>query len=315
MRGGIVSAPSVGGVALVLAAVSQAWAVDYVQVTSFSRSTTGSATARAGTQTNGPVPLSSSSTTWTPLAFGTIEQPVQSALTTCAPNSLFCQSAARVDQFIGITNPNTFQIASTVYGTTNAQVNACSTATAGGSAGTTGAWTLAFTVLQTTQLTLSRSNAAFTGSNSAGANSTVGYTITGPRGVVSSNTLSQTAPAGIQTLSTPETIVLLPGAYTVNVNLSAAMTSSASSAGSAGGSAYAGFNLGFAFGFSCDPIDFNNDGLFPDTTDIDDFLSVFSGGPCSSNDCNAIDFNNDGLFPDTADIDAILAAFSGGACP
>jgi hypothetical protein len=32
----------------------------------------------------------------------------------------------------------------------------------------------------------------------------------------------------------------------------------------------------------CDSIDFNGDGLFPDTQDIDDFLSVFSGGPCST---------------------------------
>ncbi|MFO0832444.1 MAG: Ig-like domain-containing protein [Phycisphaerales bacterium] len=30
----------------------------------------------------------------------------------------------------------------------------------------------------------------------------------------------------------------------------------------------------------CDDIDFNNDQLFPDTTDVDAFLSVFSGGPC-----------------------------------
>ncbi|MFO0830217.1 MAG: hypothetical protein U0637_00100 [Phycisphaerales bacterium] len=65
---------------------------------------------------------------------------------------------------------------------------------------------------------------------------------------------------------------------------------------------------------TCDPVDFNNDGLFPDTQDIDDFLSVFSGGPCSTNDCSDIDFNNDGLFPDTTDIDAFLAVFSGGAC-
>lgn len=67
----------------------------------------------------------------------------------------------------------------------------------------------------------------------------------------------------------------------------------------------------------CDSIDFNNDGLFPDTTDIDDFLSVFSGGPCSTAPvpgCNDIDFNNDSLFPDTADIDALLLVFSGGPC-
>ncbi len=67
----------------------------------------------------------------------------------------------------------------------------------------------------------------------------------------------------------------------------------------------------------CDSIDFNNDGLFPDTADIDDFLNVFSGGPCSTDPvpgCGDIDFNNDGLFPDTADIDALLVVFSGGAC-
>ncbi|MFO0831246.1 MAG: hypothetical protein U0637_05300 [Phycisphaerales bacterium] len=70
-------------------------------------------------------------------------------------------------------------------------------------------------------------------------------------------------------------------------------------------------------GNTCDSIDFNNDGLFPDTADIDDFLSVFSGGPCSTDPlpgCNDIDFNNDGLFPDTLDIDAFLSVFSGGPC-
>ncbi|MFO0830283.1 MAG: hypothetical protein U0637_00435 [Phycisphaerales bacterium] len=64
----------------------------------------------------------------------------------------------------------------------------------------------------------------------------------------------------------------------------------------------------------CDSIDYNNDGLFPDTADIDDFLSVFSGGPCSTGTCADIDFNNDGLFPDTLDIDSLLSVFSGGAC-
>jgi hypothetical protein len=61
--------------------------------------------------------------------------------------------------------------------------------------------------------------------------------------------------------------------------------------------------------------DFNNDGLFPDTADIDDLLSVFSGGPCSNDPlCDGIDYNGDGLFPDTADIDAFLSVFSGGGC-
>jgi hypothetical protein len=30
----------------------------------------------------------------------------------------------------------------------------------------------------------------------------------------------------------------------------------------------------------CDSIDFNADGQYPDTVDIDAFLRVFSGGPC-----------------------------------
>ncbi|MFO0830882.1 MAG: M12 family metallo-peptidase [Phycisphaerales bacterium] len=61
--------------------------------------------------------------------------------------------------------------------------------------------------------------------------------------------------------------------------------------------------------------DFNNDGLFPDTADLDDMLSVFSGGSCSNDpNCGSIDFNGDGLFPDTADIDAFLLVFSGGSC-
>ncbi|MFO0832145.1 MAG: hypothetical protein U0637_09900 [Phycisphaerales bacterium] len=64
----------------------------------------------------------------------------------------------------------------------------------------------------------------------------------------------------------------------------------------------------------CDTVDFNTDGLFPDTQDIDDYLSVFSGGACSTGACGDVDFNNDGLFPDTADIDSLLRVFSGGAC-
>ena len=70
----------------------------------------------------------------------------------------------------------------------------------------------------------------------------------------------------------------------------------------------------------CDPIDFNRDGVFPDTSDLADFLAVFSGGVCDgqapqSPPCNAdIDFNNDGVFPDTSDIDAFLRLFGGGAC-
>jgi len=64
----------------------------------------------------------------------------------------------------------------------------------------------------------------------------------------------------------------------------------------------------------CDSIDFNDDGLFPDTQDIGDFLSVFGGSACPTGTCRDIDFNNDGLFPDTLDIDSLLSVFSGGAC-
>ncbi|MFO0832620.1 MAG: hypothetical protein U0637_12365 [Phycisphaerales bacterium] len=59
-------------------------------------------------------------------------------------------------------------------------------------------------------------------------------------------------------------------------------------------------------------IDFNGDGLFPDTADIDDLLTVFSGGECPTGTCASIDINGDGLFPDTADIDFFLCIFSGG---
>jgi hypothetical protein len=65
---------------------------------------------------------------------------------------------------------------------------------------------------------------------------------------------------------------------------------------------------------ACGDTDFNNDGLFPDTADIDDFLAVFSGGPCPTPACDSIDFNHDGLFPDTTDIDFLLRVFSGGPC-
>ncbi len=72
--------------------------------------------------------------------------------------------------------------------------------------------------------------------------------------------------------------------------------------------------------FQCDQIDFNRDTLFPDTSDITDFLTVFAGGVCAGQQptdqpCNAdIDFNNDGLFPDTDDIGAMIRVFSGGPC-
>jgi acetyl esterase/lipase len=66
---------------------------------------------------------------------------------------------------------------------------------------------------------------------------------------------------------------------------------------------------------SCDTIDFNADGLFPDDADLVDFLSVLAGGSCSTgNTCNDIDFNNDGLFPDDNDLVAFLRVLAGGSC-
>ena len=88
--------------------------------------------------------------------------------------------------------------------------------------------------------------------------------------------------------------------------------------GTAGG--MAGTITVLAAGPTCDLIDFNGDGLFPDTQDISDFLAVFAGGVCDGQaptdpPCNTdIDFNNDTLFPDTADIETFLRVFGGGGC-
>lgn len=66
---------------------------------------------------------------------------------------------------------------------------------------------------------------------------------------------------------------------------------------------------------ACDSVDFNNDGMFPDALDVQDFLVVFAGGPCSNDPfCGDIDFNNDGLFPDALDIGALLSVIAGGEC-
>jgi hypothetical protein len=70
---------------------------------------------------------------------------------------------------------------------------------------------------------------------------------------------------------------------------------------------------------ACDTIDFNRDGLTPDSGDLDDFLAVLSGGPsaCSTfpaPGCGDLDYNNDGLFPDSLDLDAFISRLAGGAC-
>jgi hypothetical protein len=65
---------------------------------------------------------------------------------------------------------------------------------------------------------------------------------------------------------------------------------------------------------ACDSIDFNGDSLFPDDSDLIDFLSVLAGGPCSTGTCSDIDFNNDELFPDDSDLVAFLRVLAGGDC-
>jgi hypothetical protein len=64
----------------------------------------------------------------------------------------------------------------------------------------------------------------------------------------------------------------------------------------------------------CGSIDFNNDGLFPDDSDLVDLLNVLAGGDCSTNNCGSIDFNSDGLFPDDNDLVAFLRVLAGGDC-
>ncbi len=146
------------------------------------------------------------------------------------------------------------------------------------------------------------------------------YTVTGPGGPVSFFASTSGSPA-VATLSFTGG-PLTPGTYTVSVNRFVTLNGTLgvdgeivsntlpSGDGLDGGAAVWTFTVGTA----CNDIDFNNDTLFPDTADIDDFLNVFSGGPCSSVLCDSIDFNNDGLFPDTADIDSFLSVFSGGPC-
>jgi hypothetical protein len=67
-------------------------------------------------------------------------------------------------------------------------------------------------------------------------------------------------------------------------------------------------------GPTCDSIDFNGDGVFPDLQDVVEFFFVFGGGACTTGTCNDIDFNNDGVFPDLQDVVKYLDVFGGGNC-
>jgi hypothetical protein len=66
----------------------------------------------------------------------------------------------------------------------------------------------------------------------------------------------------------------------------------------------------------CNEVDFNNDGVSFDPTDIDAFLSVSSEGPCIpiGATCDSIDFNNDGSLFDPCDIAPLVLVFSEGPC-
>jgi hypothetical protein len=64
----------------------------------------------------------------------------------------------------------------------------------------------------------------------------------------------------------------------------------------------------------CGDIDFNNDGLSPDSQDLDDFRGVLAGGACPTGNCDTTDFNRDGIFPDAADLDAFVRVLAGGGC-
>ncbi len=69
---------------------------------------------------------------------------------------------------------------------------------------------------------------------------------------------------------------------------------------------------------TCDTIDFNNNGVFPEDQDVADFFDVLAGGAPATCDpvqgCNDIDFNNDGVFPDDQDIVDFFNVLAGGNC-
>jgi hypothetical protein len=64
---------------------------------------------------------------------------------------------------------------------------------------------------------------------------------------------------------------------------------------------------------TCDDVDFNNNGVFPEDQDVVDFFSVLAGASCGA--CNDIDFNNNLVFPEDADVTAFINTLAGGGCP
>lgn len=62
----------------------------------------------------------------------------------------------------------------------------------------------------------------------------------------------------------------------------------------------------------CGDLDFNNDLVFPDLTDLVIYFDVFAGGTCDT--CDSIDFNRDNVFPDLQDVLDFITVFAGGTC-
>jgi subtilisin family serine protease len=142
--------------------------------------------------------------------------------------------------------------------------------------------------------------------------SSLGYSVT-DYALVNGTSFASPYAAGVAALLLSQNPSLTPA------EVETAMRNTAMDLGSAGYDTTFGYGLVRALAAlqavgACDDIDFNNDGLFPDDTDLLDFLSVLAGGTCSTGACNDIDFNNDSLFPDDADLLAFLSVLAGQAC-
>ncbi|MFN5945493.1 MAG: hypothetical protein ACK46I_10465, partial [Phycisphaerae bacterium] len=62
----------------------------------------------------------------------------------------------------------------------------------------------------------------------------------------------------------------------------------------------------------CDPIDFNNNQVFPEDQDVIDFFAAITSEPCAT--CSDIDFNNNQVFPEDQDVLDFLNVLAGDAC-
>jgi hypothetical protein len=63
---------------------------------------------------------------------------------------------------------------------------------------------------------------------------------------------------------------------------------------------------------TCNSIDFNNNGIFPEDQDVIDFFDTLAGAPCAG--CDSIDFNNNTVFPEEQDVVDFLHVLVGGSC-